>query len=40
MPGIARHLGIIRQSSIVGFFRNLVVFLHDFPVVFTCKDKA
>jgi hypothetical protein len=40
MPGIARHLGIIRQSSVVGFFRNSIVLLHHFSVVFACKDSA
>ena len=40
MPGIARHLGIIHHVSGVVIFRNLVVFLHDFSVVFACKDSA
>ena len=40
MTGIARHQGIILQPFVVGFFRNLVVFLHVFSVVFACKDSA
>jgi hypothetical protein len=40
MPGIARHLGIILHASVVGFFRNSIVLLHHFSVVFACKDKA
>jgi hypothetical protein len=40
VTGIARHLGIIRQPFVVGFFRNSAVFLHYLSIVFACKDSA